>query len=247
MEQSFLVIDVGNTYTKIGSFKDSKLIFSIHFESADQSAISNYISQLPGCDSIIISSVIFIEEGLENLIKSRCKQFYKLSSTLKIPFYNKYKTSETLGNDRLAAVSGALKIFPASNVLIIDSGTCITYDLLTDKSEYLGGSISPGMAMRFKALHHFTGKLPLVKIAEMVSLIGDSTENSILSGVIHGVVYEVSGYISVYYERFQNLKVMLTGGDSNFISKNLKNNSIFVEPNLVLIGLNEILNCNVKK
>lgn len=247
MQLSHLVVDFGNTFTKVASFETSEINFRLRIESSNKPAISNFFENISFCNSIIVSSVVNIESELENIIKSKCKHYYTFSYKLKFPFLNKYLTPETLGNDRLAAVCGAAKKFPKSTILIIDSGTCITYDILSNKQEYLGGSISPGIAMRFNSLNYFTEKLPLITFKNTFSLIGNSTENAIRSGVLNGLLYEVMGCIDAFSEQYKNLKIVLTGGDSNFFSENLKNSSIFVEPNLVLIGLHEILIYNVKK
>uniref|UniRef100_UPI0030D97038 type III pantothenate kinase n=1 Tax=uncultured Salegentibacter sp. TaxID=259320 RepID=UPI0030D97038 len=145
--------------------------------------------------------------------------------------------------DRLALVAaGALK-YQNKNLLVIDAGTCITFDFKNDKNEYLGGAISPGLQMRLKALHNFTAKLPLVKLEENITLIGDSTKNSILSGVLNGVAAELDGIIDRYKADYKYLTIILTGGDSQILSKRVKN-GIFANPNFLLEGLNYILEFN---
>ena len=165
------------------------------------------------------------------------------STSTPIPIENLYLTKDTLGVDRLANAVAANSIFPQRNVLVVDCGTCVKYDFVNHKNQYLGGSISPGLQMRFKALNQFTGKLPLLKPEAHPSLIGDSTETAITSGVINGLVAEIKGVIKSYTSIYENLTVILTGGDASFFDKELKSN-IFVEPNLTLIGLNEILRYN---
>jgi type III pantothenate kinase len=152
-----------------------------------------------------------------------------------------------LGSDRLAASIGAYSLHPNSNVLVIDAGTCIKYNFTNFKNEYLGGSISPGIEMRFKSLEHFTSKLPLINFdASYRELIGENTKNSILSGVINGSIAEIDGIMFDYKSKFPNIICILTGGDSEFLAKRLKN-SIFTHQNLVLKGLNDILNYNLEK
>jgi type III pantothenate kinase len=163
-----------------------------------------------------------------------------LNGKTPLPFINKYKTPSTLGADRLALVAGALKYFPDKNVLIISMGTCITYDFITSRKEYLGGSISPGMEMRFEALNTFTARLPLVKPKQVKTLLGRSTDESILTGVILGIVHEMEGFISTYRKLYPTLKIILTGGDAPLFAGRLKS-SIFAVPELSLTGLNEIL------
>jgi type III pantothenate kinase len=172
-----------------------------------------------------------------------------LSSGTKLPFSNKYATPETLGNDRLSAVAGAHAEYPGRNVLVIDAGTCIKYDFITEDGEYLGGSISPGIQMRYNALHTFTQKLPsLSPLAIQPALIGDSTIGSIHSGVINGVMAEMQGIIQSYAGRFKNICVILSGGDIEIIKPVFSGkNNIFADPLLVLKGLNFILEHNVEK
>jgi len=148
-----------------------------------------------------------------------------------------------LGKDRVAAAAAATTIFPGENVLVIDAGTSITYDLITKNGTYLGGGISPGIMMRFKALNTFTGKLPLITEIDDAPLIGNDTPSSIKSGVLNGVLAEVNGIIDSYSNRFDTLKIIISGGDYKYFDKKLKN-SIFATPNIVMQGLLEILKIN---
>ncbi|NJK84871.1 MAG: type III pantothenate kinase [Bacteroidales bacterium] len=151
-----------------------------------------------------------------------------------------------MGKDRLAAAVGAYTIYPYFNVLVIDAGSAITFDMVSESGEYLGGNISPGLEMRFRALHEFTSKLPWVSKNENFPDAGFDTESSIVCGVQWGIINEIEGYILNYLAKFQNIKIILTGGDANFFDKKVKS-PIFVVPNLVLIGLNQILKYNDKK
>jgi type III pantothenate kinase len=160
--------------------------------------------------------------------------------TTPIPLKNSYSTAETLGTDRLAAAVGANFFYEGKNVLAIGCGTAITYDFVTEAGEYVGGAISPGIGIRFKALNQFTAKLPLVEIDEKFPILASTTRESILSGVLNGAIHEVDGYIDAIHQNFSDFEVILTGGDANFFVGKLKN-AIFVVPNLVLIGLNRIL------
>ena len=155
-----------------------------------------------------------------------------------------YKTPKTLGVDRIALASAAIQKYPKKNVLVIDAGTCITFDFISKDKEYLGGAISPGIQMRYKALHNFTAKLPLLDSGELTSFIGFDTESSIHSGVLNGVCNELDGVINQYSKKFRDLTVVLTGGDTNFLAKQLKS-VIFAHPNFVLEGLHTILNYNL--
>jgi type III pantothenate kinase len=200
-------------------------------------------SELQQVNQVILSSVRDYSDEIRNLLNS---QFHciELSPAVPLPIKLNYQTVATLGNDRIALAVAAAGLFPGQNVLIIDAGTCITYDFINVNNEYCGGGISPGILMRFKALNTFTSKLPLVSKVNYAGLIGDSTDNSIRSGVINGTIAEVNGIIEQYEHMFSDLKILLTGGDTNYFDKNLKNN-IFANSNLVLEGLNMILDCNV--
>jgi type III pantothenate kinase len=166
-----------------------------------------------------------------------------LSEKTNVPIINKYKTPNTLGKDRLAAVVGASFLFPKKDILIFDAGTCLTIDFVNARKEYLGGRISPGIEMRYKALNTFTDKLPLVQQAKISTIIGDDTNSSIVSGVQQGVLAEVKSIISDYKSQNFDIITVVTGGDCFFFEKELKN-SIFANPHLVLVGLNEILDYN---
>jgi type III pantothenate kinase len=169
-----------------------------------------------------------------------------LDRHLKLPFTINYQTIETLGVDRLALVAAAANTYPNQNVLTIDAGTCITYDFLSDTNNYLGGSISPGLRMRYTALHQQTAKLPKLSPEYPVNITGNSTNQAIHSGVVMGLIYELDGVISDYMANYQKLTVVLTGGDTNFLAEKLKS-VIFANPNFLLQGLNNILNFNLQE
>ena len=173
-------------------------------------------------------------------------QLTVLSSATNVPFVNLYKTPTTLGVDRIALVVGAVNEFPKKNTLIIDAGTCITFDFVNSKSEYLGGAISPGIKMRFDSLNHFTANLPLLEKEEVNDFIGKNTKESINAGVVNGVIQEIDGVINQYKKKYLDLTVVLTGGDTNFLAKQLKS-SIFANQNFLLQGLNTILIFNIDK
>ena len=240
-ELSSLVVDIGNTLIKIAVFKGNHIEFFDKTLEISHDVITNLISKY-GIERAIISSVGEISGYFEEFITQQVATL-KFTSQTNLPIKNCYKTSSTLGSDRLAAAVGASVLYENQNVLSIDSGTAITYDLITSKGEYLGGAISPGIEMRFKALNHFTAKLPLVSFNTKFSLIGDSTEMSIKSGVLNGVIAEVDSYIDRIKRQYSPLVTVFTGGDSFFFDKNLKN-SIFVNSKLVLLGLNRILEYN---
>ena len=239
-----LVLDIGNSYIKIALFEKSELIqkfqFSDNFEKNILDTLSNYEIKYS-----IISNVGKIENTIIELLNNTTNLLF-LSNQLKFPFKNLYNSKNTLGQDRLALVSAAAFKFPKDNVLIIDAGSCITYDFKNFKNEYLGGGISPGISMRFKSLNSFTANLPLISSTNSFKLVGDTTKNSLISGVMNGTVSEINGIIKQYFEEFNNIKIILTGGDSNFLRKRIKN-SIFADQNFLLKGLNKLLEDNIRK
>lgn len=238
-----LAIDVGNTFVKLGVFDNESLKLKESCAKSDfLNTLTLILNKYPSLKNCIISSVINLSEN--HLIKLK-QQFdvLTLDHYTKIPFINKYATPKTLGIDRIALVSAAVIKYPNNNVLVIDSGTCITYDFINSKNEYLGGAISPGILMRYKSLNTFTEKLPLLEISAPASFIGNSTESSIHSGIINGVLNEIDGFIDQYKKSYDNLTVILTGGDTHFLRDSLKND-IFANSNFLLEGLNHILEYN---
>jgi type III pantothenate kinase len=240
-----LVIDLGNTNKKLAIFRMGKLSELKSFKEIDLEMIREFAEQNPGIDNCILSSVIDHPESISYFLQER---FFLIDfdEHTPLPIKNLYRSSETLGKDRLAAAVAGTTLFPGMNVLVINMGSCITYDFINSNNEYLGGGISPGMQMRFKALHTFTGKLPLVTHKESDEFIGVDTENSVLSGVVNGIISEIEGITVRYHERYKDLSVILSGGDLIYFDKRLKI-SIFAVPNIVLQGLYQILAFNVQK
>jgi type III pantothenate kinase len=236
-----LVLDVGNSLLKIALFEKSELIQKFKFSENYKRNIEDIISKYKVTHSII-SNVGRIDDSIINILKESTNLLL-VSNQLKIPFKNLYKSKNTLGQDRLALVSAAAFNFPNENVLIVDVGSCITYDFKNNNNEYLGGGISPGISMRFKSLNTFTSNLPLIDFDSIYQLIGNSTKNSITSGVVNGTISEINGIIQQYREEFKNIRIILTGGDSNFLLKRIKN-TIFADRNFLLIGLNKLLEDN---
>ena len=228
-----LIIDQGNTQTKLALFQQKKMLKKILYNQDKQ--LHELESQ---ADAVILSSV----GDASDVLKVLEKDPLLLKKNTSLPILNLYESPDTLGNDRIAAVVGASTQFSKSNVLVIDVGTCITLDLLTIEG-YQGGSIAPGIQMRLQALNQQTERLPLVKLDKEVDIIGKNTIQCIQSGVINGVLSEVDGMIDRYKSQFSDLKVIVTGGDFQLFDKALKN-SIFADPDLVLKGLNEILDYN---
>ena len=239
-----LIVDVGNTRVKVALFKDNSIVDTYIFTKLKIIKRIKEIIKKHEVSNAIISSVASISEKelkeIEKLVP-----LMKLDHQSKIPFENKYKTPLTLGVDRIALAGGVIAQFPNDNVLVIDAGTCITYDFINNKGVYCGGAIAPGIEMRYKSLNTFTDKLPLLKVTYPKKLIGNSTEESIHSGIVNGILSEINGVIEQYEEENKKLTVVLTGGDTNFLAKRLKN-GIFANPNFLLEGLNNILNYNLK-
>ncbi len=240
-----LIVDVGNTFVKFAVYKNGNLKLKISFELSEFEKQYKLLKKdFPKLKSAIISSVGRLSKKQIEIIGDDLKVL-ELSSKIKLPFKNLYKTPKTLGVDRMALVSASVKEFPDKNILIIDAGTCITYDFITEENTYLGGAISPGIRLRYKTLNNLTANLPLLETDLPKTIIGDSTEASIHSGVVFGVVKEIDGVIELYIEEYPDLTVILTGGDAKFLSNQLKN-SIFVNSNFLLEGLNYILDYNSK-
>lgn len=238
-----LIVDVGNSYVKFAVFQQGKLIHKIATElSQFNDTYKNINDNFSNIEKVIISSVGKLELSQIETIKKQGNVLV-LDSEVKLPFENLYKTPKTLGVDRIALVSSAVRQFPNKNVLIIDAGTCITYDFKTSENQYLGGAISPGIRLRYHSLHNLTANLPLLDSEIPKNIIGQSTSEAIHSGVINGVLKEIDGVIDDYQKKYSDLTIILTGGDANFLSNQLKN-SIFANSNFLLEGLNYILEFN---
>ncbi len=234
------VVDYGNSRIKVGLFENNELRKKETF-SQEKDFIS-FINE-NSIVNLLVSSVTKAEQDLPKEIHVEGNRYF-LTHTLPLPVTIKYKTPETLGVDRIAAACGAVAVMPNSDLLVIDAGTCINIECIDSKQTYHGGSIAPGIKMRFDAMHKFTSRLPLVTAKADPILIGASTEECMQSGVVNGILAEVNGIINSYKRIYPNMGVILCGGDSSFFENNLKH-PIFVAPDLVLIGLNRILLHNV--
>ncbi|MEN3325009.1 type III pantothenate kinase [Mariniflexile soesokkakense] len=238
-----LIIDVGNSFVKLAVFDGGKIK---HTEIVELNLILERIKAIKSTFNTIKKTIVSSVGALSETDIKVIGLYFNLlilNSNTKLPYTSLYKTPKTLGVDRIALVSASVKNYPNNNVLIIDAGTCITYDFINNRNEYLGGSISPGLRMRYKSLHNLTANLPLLNTELPNSIIGNSTKSSIHSGIVHGVLKEMDGVIEEYKEKYSDLTVILTGGDSNFLSKQLKS-SIFATSNFLLEGLNFILQFN---
>ena len=244
-----LIIDIGNTFTKAAFFKDEYIHEVFLLKNGSKTQVSNYkaITNLSKkTEKTIISSVSnSYPEPISDMLKNM-SDVEILNHKTNLPIKILYKSPATLGNDRIAAAVGANNIFTDKNVLVIDAGTALTIDFVNNKNEYLGGNISPGLTMRYKALNQMTNKLPFFSSDNNYNkLMGTNTQEAIKSGVQNGIVFELNTYIEKYSNKYTDLKVMLTGGDIFFFEKRLKKD-IFANPNLVLNGLNRILQYNEK-
>jgi type III pantothenate kinase len=233
-----LVIDSGNTALKAAIFEKDQLKELLNIISLEK---LEALTKKYSFEKAVISSVNENASVISKTINIRNTLIIDHHTVL--PFKNLYKTPETLGTDRIAAIAGAKTFYPQAPCLAIDAGTCITFDFIDALNNYHGGSISPGINLRFKALHNFTARLPLVNRKEKAKLTGGNTEESLQSGVMNGIVAEIAGVIDSYRSLYPELKVIICGGDAPFFETNLKQ-SIFVVPELVLIGLNRILEYN---
>lgn len=249
-----LAIDVGNTRIKAAVFEEYTLLETTGFTNEVLGEnIEIILKKYPKITDLVVASVGNVDK----------KEFLRWNHKIKIhfiihktpfPFQNLYATPLTLGIDRMVLAAGTVLQFPEKNRLIIDAGTCVTYDFIDSDNNYLGGAISPGIRLRYESLHHYTAKLPLLTINDLEkvenqtlhpALIGNSTQQSIHSGVINGLVNEINGFISLYEDQYSNFIIILTGGDAEFLAKRLKN-TIFANRNFLLESLNKIYLYKIK-
>ncbi|UJH66295.1 type III pantothenate kinase [Allomuricauda sp. SCSIO 65647] len=238
-----LVIDIGNTLMKYAVFDRGEMVlFKTSEPSLFLSKIKKIFKNHPKIGHALISSVGKPAQKEAKILTLFCK-VQQLSPRTKVPYKNCYATPNSLGVDRMALATAAFYQNPKGNTLVIDAGTCVTYDMVNEFGEYLGGAISPGLKMRYRAMNEHTFGLPLLDPQEVLDFIGNSTETSMHSGVVNGMVQEIDGIIDQYRKRFQHLTVILTGGDAQFFAKSLKN-TIFANSKFLLEGLNHLLEYN---
>jgi type III pantothenate kinase len=240
-----LIIDIGNSQVKIAIFNNRKILKSMTIDEINPEVIYELKSHYPELTQAILCSVAVVDDKLIEFLKKEFDLFIVLNHQTNIPIENLYESKESLGPDRIAAAVGANHLFPDSDLLVIDAGTAITYDVIDHNNRYLGGNISPGITTRFKSLHNFTKKLPLVEKSDQWPLIGKTTEEAIQTGVQVGIVAEMDAMIDRIRDNWIDCKVILTGGDSFFFDEKLKN-TIFVMFELTLLGLNRILEYNAE-
>jgi len=241
-----LIIDIGNSRTKLSLFNHGEVLITTPVDELLQEHINALKDKYPSLNKVILSSVREYPDSLKKALQNNFDTFLELSHKTPLPIENLYLSKETLGYDRIASAVGANNLYPNTNLLVIDAGTALTYDFVSDKNQYLGGNIAPGLEMRFKSLHNFTNKLPLVKAENQNKLYGSTTEEAIRAGVQNGFIYEIEKTIEMFKIFYGNLKVIITGGDADFFDKKLKN-PFFVHFNLVALGLNRILEYNEYK
>ena len=237
-----LIVDIGNTVAKIAVFADTGIVEVVYDSNAGLEHLLE-VCRRYSCDKAIVATVIDLSEQALAQLASLPVPLLWLDEKTPLPVENLYETPRTLGYDRMAAVVGANEQFPGRDLLVIDAGTCITYEFIDAMGRYHGGNISPGLQMRFKALHQFTGRLPSVSDEGRLLPMGKDSETAIRSGVLKGIEYEISGYIMALKHKYPELLVFLTGGDDFSFDTNLKS-IIFADRFLVLKGLNRILNYN---
>lgn len=234
-----LTIDVGNTRIKSAVFEQNTVLeTAVFLKETLKESIEKIFKKFSNIELLVLSSVGKIDETELKFLFDRVK-IYVIDRDQQFPFQNNYGTPKTLGIDRMVLVAGAVLKFPAQNRLIVDAGTCVTYDFVDQNDVYHGGAISPGTRLRYEAMHNYTAKLPLLKLEDPSGVVGNSTQQSIHSGVINGLTFEIDGYIDSLKVKNENFIIILTGGDANFLAKRLKN-TIFANSNFLLESLNSL-------
>jgi type III pantothenate kinase len=234
-----LTIDVGNTNIKVAVFKQVNLIEKFVFQKNElKNNFENILKKYPDCTKGVLSSVGKLDETEILWLKNHLN-LLEINHASTFPFKNSYGTPKTLGVDRMVLAAGAVLLYPNQDRLIIDAGTCVTYDFVTKNNEYLGGAISPGLRLRYESLHNFTAKLPLLTKKSPESFIGNTTEEAIHSGVVNGLGYEIEGFVSEYSVKNEQFTIILTGGDANFLANRLKS-IIFADENFLLKSLQQL-------
>jgi type III pantothenate kinase len=240
-----LTIDVGNTRIKAAVFEQSTVVEIFIFTKDELSNQLNFIlDTFPKIQNLVVASVGNVEKEAFLFLGNRIKIHFITHESI-FPFTNLYSTPTTLGIDRMVLATGAVLQFPKQNRLVIDAGTCITYDFIDENDHYHGGAISPGIRLRYESLHQQTAKLPLLNKKEPENFIGNSTQESIHSGVINGAALEIDGFIELYQVQYAKFIIILTGGDAEFLAKRLKN-TIFAHSNFLLESLSQTFQYNQK-
>jgi len=240
-----LVVDIGNTLQKVAVFSEKGVLLDLYSEKKLSISFLETLFRQYSIGRAIVSSVREEDNPALRWLEEKT-QLLRFSAACRLPIRIQYATPETLGTDRIANAVGANALYPNRNVLSLMAGTCLVADFVNEKGEYLGGSIAPGVRMRFQALSKFTARLPKVEPQNIDFFVGDSTENSILSGVMNGITQEIEGIIRQYSRHYNHLKVILSGGDAELLQNSIKKR-IFAAQNPILVGLHKILILNASK
>lgn len=240
-----LIIDQGNTKAKIAIFNNQELYKLTELNALTVKSLEQFVGNLE-IENCILSSVKILPTQMSEYLQSRFRIYIRLDYQTPMPLTLGYRTPATLGCDRIAAIAGAGAEYPGKPVIVIDAGTAVTYDFMNSDGVFEGGNIAPGLHMRLKSLHQFTDRLPNVDPLGDAPLTGYDTHTAIRSGVINGICYEIEGFVAIIRATHPSVLVFLTGGDSIFLAEKIKY-PIFVDKNLVLKGLNRILNYNVEQ
>ncbi|MEI7420947.1 MAG: type III pantothenate kinase [Prolixibacteraceae bacterium] len=241
-----LVLDIGNSRTKAAIFSKGEMVGSSVFTNLSVKEIQELVEEFQGTEQVILSSVASVPSEIGEYLEKSFATCLVLNSQTPVPITIGYLTPETLGLDRIAAAVGAHGLYPEKDLLVIDAGTAVTFDLIEKNGQFLGGNISPGMRSRFRALNDYTQNLPLIQEADQWPSIGQTTEEAIRAGVLNGMIFEIDGMIDLLKNKYPGIQPVLTGGDAGFFERRLKNH-IFVKFEITLIGLNRILEYNVEK
>lgn len=236
-----LAVDIGNTRVKAAVFDGDRIVEVFSSEEAEfETRLREVVTRLRVAHGIAssTSNQPVLLSGFEGV------KMIQLDHSTPLPIEIEYDTPETLGHDRIAGVTGAHHLFPDSTVFVVDAGTCVTYDLITEDGIFVGGNIAPGLNMRLKAMHEYTARLPLVVRTDEMALFGKSTSGALQFGAQNGILLEIEGYLRRLETEYGEVRTVITGGDAAYFADRLKT-EIFVRPNLVLVGLNEILRYNV--
>jgi type III pantothenate kinase len=240
-----LTIDVGNTRIKSAVFENNTLVeVSVFSHENCKKSIKNILVKFDKITNLVVASVGKLQKETFKSFSNQV-EIHFITHENNFPFQNKYLTPQTLGIDRMVLAAGAVLQFPKQNKLVIDAGTCVTYDFVDQNNNYLGGAISPGIRLRYESMHNYTAKLPLLTIEEPENIIGNSTQQAMHSGVINGLTYEIDGYINSLKDKNENFIIILTGGDSIFLAKRLKN-TIFANSNFLLESLSNLYQYQIK-
>ena len=240
-----LTVDVGNTRIKAAVFEGDTNLESFVFDKIElEKKIKKILEKFETITYLVVSSVGDVEKQSFLAFEDEVKVHFVSHEDI-FPFINNYGTPKTLGIDRMVLAAGATLLYPKQNRLVIDAGTCITYDFIDENNVYQGGAIAPGFRLRYESLHQFTAKLPLLNLESPENYVGKSTSESIHSGVVNGLVYEIDGFIDEYKADGSKIIIILTGGDAVFLAKRLKN-TIFANSNFLLESLNQTFQYKIK-